>query len=131
VDNKPIIVKEKHKVPELAGIDEHSVRGDTDTNACSCSKKCLLFEKIPIDQGIMVMMDEPTTSSLESNTQAANGFTNDGEICTCLKIQPQSDSNLAAVHPNIYIPSSLLDYPEQITKYGGGGSGVTGKSHSL
>eukprot|EP00804_Cyclotella_cryptica_P005561 CCRYP_003073-RB/>CCRYP_003073-RB protein AED:0.04 eAED:0.04 QI:258/1/1/1/1/0.8/5/212/865 len=125
VDNKPIIVKVKHALPELAVIDEHGVRGDTETETCSCPKKCLLIEKIPIDQGIMVMMDEPTASSSESKTRLENGSTSDGQNCTCLKIQPQSDSNLADIHPNIYIPSSLLDYPEQIRKYGGGGSGVT------
>jgi hypothetical protein len=64
------------------------------------------------------MMHEP----LQSRPQDEGA-----KSCTCLKIEPQSDSNLKDIHPNIYIPSSLLDYPDHIVKYGGGGSGVTGK----
>ena len=75
----------------------------------------------------MVMMHESRSSDLSrpSNNRVDG---DDRPSCTCLKIQPQSDCNLADVHPNIYIPSGLLDYPERIVRYGGGGSGVTGES---
>lgn len=74
----------------------------------------------------MIMMHEPNSNLSRSTSNGECG--DDGPSCTCLKIQPQSDCNLAEVHPNIYIPSGLLDYPERIVKYGGGGSGVTGES---
>lgn len=74
-----------------------------------------------------MLMEEPDLDKSPSG----NGVRDDKSGCTCLKIQPQIDGNLADVHPNIYIPASLLDYPEHIVKYGGGGSGVTGESRVL
>ena len=47
--------------------------------------------------------------------------TTSSSTCTCLKLHPQIDANLSQFHPNIYIPSVLLDYPDQLVKYGGGG----------
>ncbi len=38
-----------------------------------------------------------------------------------LEIHPQKDANLNQFHPNIYIPEVLLEYPDQLIKYGGGG----------
>ena len=44
---------------------------------------------------------------------------------TCrLEIHPQKDANLIQFHPNIYIPEVLLEYPDHLIKYGGGGKSV-------
>jgi hypothetical protein len=125
VDTKPIINRLKFDTQVLAAIEEASPQKDTNLDtACTCSSKCQLFKNIPPDEGIMVLMNQP---DLEKS-QSENGGDNDKSMCTCLKIQSQMDCNLADVHPNIYIPSSLLNYPDHIVKYGGGGSGVTGKT---
>lgn len=120
VDNKPIINRVKL---DMHVIDEETTHGDNNPDTCTFSSRCQLVEKIPPNEGIMVLMDEP----ILDNPHSTDGNKGAKKSCTCLKIQPQMDSNLAGVHPNIYIPSVLLDYPEHIVKYGGGGSGVTGK----
>ena len=51
--------------------------------------------------------------------------------CTCLQLHPQEDANLPQFHPNIYIPAALLDYPEELTKYGGGGKNMVLRSCNL
>ena len=51
----------------------------------------------------------PTTS----NTTAATAWR--------LEIHPQKDANLIQFHPNIYIPEVLLEYPDHLIKFGGGG----------
>ena len=38
-----------------------------------------------------------------------------------LEIHPQKDANLIQFHPNIYIPEVMLEYPDHLIKYGGGG----------
>jgi hypothetical protein len=122
VDTKPIIINRfKFNTQALAAIEEDT---NLDIDTCNCSSKCQLFEKIPPNEGIMVLMHQPDLDK----PQYENGVDSCKSTCTCLKIQPQIDSNLSDVHPNIYIPSSLLDYPDYIVKYGGGGSGVTGKT---
>lgn len=50
-------------------------------------------------------------------------------ICTCLKLHPQMDANLSQFHPNIYIPAALLDYPEYLIKYSGGGEILYSHAH--
>ena len=80
---------------------------------CNCSNQCLQFENLTSDHGLMIALNIPdntTTSNTTSTTQ-----------CTCLKLHPEVDANLAQFHPNIYIPSSLLNYPDKLVKYGGGG----------
>ncbi|EED88668.1 predicted protein [Thalassiosira pseudonana CCMP1335] len=119
---------------------------------CGCPHQCKLFEKISSDHGIMVMLVDP--SSLNNGTSSSSSSPSDlnekedtvssasksptermlstvkagtttKTSCSCLKLYPQPDSNLPQLHPNIYIPSSLLEFPEELVKYGGGGSGVT------
>eukprot|EP00970_Alexandrium_tamarense_P003779 scaffold610_cov175-Alexandrium_tamarense.AAC.1 len=121
---------------------------------CGCPHQCKLFEKISSDHGIMVMLVDP--SSLNNGTSSSSSSPSDlnekedtlssasksptermlsnikagtttKTSCSCLKLYPQPDSNLPQFHPNIYIPSSLLEFPEELVKYGGGGSGVTGE----
>ena len=141
---------------------------------CSCPNQCQLFEKIPLDHGIMIMLHDPSSfHQADSDNKNNNNNKNDALLfddnesspkkqqaskllpsmeeyeqqreqqqqqqkksqqqimqkqsccCTCLKIQSQPDANLPQFHPNIYIPSPLLEDPSKLIKYGGGGSGVT------
>jgi hypothetical protein len=124
IDSTPIINKIKLDLHVLDEEVSEDRTNNLDTSSCTCSNKCTLIEKIPPNEGIMITMHDLNANNRPQSTNG-NGKINDG--CTCLKIQPQVDGNLASVHPNIYIPSSLLDYPDQIVKYGGGGSGVTGE----
>ena len=58
--------------------------------------------------------------NIPDNTNTTTNATSTTK-CTCLKLHPEVDANLAQFHPNIYIPRSLLDYPDRLVKYGGGG----------
>mmetsp|Transcript_22556 Transcript_22556/g.45085 ORF Transcript_22556/g.45085 Transcript_22556/m.45085 type:complete len:955 (-) Transcript_22556:259-3123(-) len=53
------------------------------------------------------------------------GPTSDNSGCTCLKLKVQKDATLPRFHPNICVPSPILEDPAKLIKYGGGGSGVT------
>jgi len=79
--------------------------------SCKCSNQ-LQFENLTSDHGLMIALNIP------DNAAANNTSTTE---CTCLKLHPEVDANLAQFHPNIYIPRSLLDYPDRLVKYGGGG----------
>ncbi|KAL7541654.1 hypothetical protein ACHAXR_011107 [Thalassiosira sp. AJA248-18] len=59
--------------------------------------------------------DAAATATIESSTNSSSSW------CTCLKLHPQTDANLSSIHPNIYIPAPLLEYPQYLKKYGGGG----------
>ena len=127
VDNKPIIERRfKLNLRLLHAVNDQTIREDVNESTCTCSNKCRLVEKIPHNEGIMIMMNGPDISHMLQSENTMKGVSN----CTCLKILPQLDSNLPNVHPNIYIPSSLLQYPDRIVKYRGGGSGVTGELYS-
>ena len=84
---------------------------ESSTTSCNCSNKCLQFENLTSDQGLLIALNIPYNNTNTTSTKE----------CTCLKLHPEVDANLAQFHPNIYIPSSLLDYPDRLVKYGGGG----------
>ena len=101
--------------------------------SCGCPHKCQRFELLPLDQGIMITLHLPSSSSSSSSTSNTGDSNNDVQKaidespkhpCTCLKLHPQQDANLSQFHPNIYIPASLLDYPEHLVKHGGGGEKI-------
>eukprot|EP00584_Thalassiosira_punctigera_P027168 CAMPEP_0172580340 /NCGR_PEP_ID=MMETSP1067-20121228/139706_1 /TAXON_ID=265564 ORGANISM="Thalassiosira punctigera, Strain Tpunct2005C2" /NCGR_SAMPLE_ID=MMETSP1067 /ASSEMBLY_ACC=CAM_ASM_000444 /LENGTH=890 /DNA_ID=CAMNT_0013373079 /DNA_START=75 /DNA_END=2747 /DNA_ORIENTATION=+ len=110
---------------------------------CNCPNRCEEFELLPIDRGLMITLgdvikDIPSpSSSIEDNggrdvLHHPTSHAKEGEKkssasndCACLELHPQEDANLPQFHPNLYIPSPLLDRPERLVKYGGGGSGVT------
>jgi len=115
-------------------------------STCGCPNQCKKIEHLPIDQGIMIMLhvppsdddgsrhaadtksDDPNSSSVDSSAESAPNRPSLGASWNngnSLKLHPQSDANLPQFHPNIYIPSPLLEYPDHLVKYGGGGSGVT------
>ncbi|KAL9184930.1 hypothetical protein ACHAXT_002707 [Thalassiosira profunda] len=122
-------------------------------STCGCPGQCRLFEELPGDRGVMITLGVPSSPAaglegVDDSLLASHSFPTiptasivdstrgsvqlDGEKesssaggCTCLQLHPQEDANLPQFHPNIYIPAALLDYPEELTKYGGGGSGVT------
>jgi len=115
--------------------------------SCGHSNQCHKIDLLPINHGLMITLDNgipfPTSSATNTNamrnhdmgnavTPNTNATTSNSHG-TCLKLHPQEDANLPQFHPNIYIPNSLLDYPDQLVKYGGGGSGVTvfGGHHPL
>ena len=81
------------------------------STSCNCSNQCLQFEDLTSDHGLMIALNIPDNTNTTSTTK-----------CTCLKLHPEIDANLAQFHPNIYIPRSLLDYPDRLVKYGGGGT---------
>ena len=119
-------------------INEEDEGGDGDNvHFCECPNKCQQFEDLPSDKGLMITLHIPEESSesssvpiivgeesapdyLDANRNSKNGGSS-STSCTCLKLHPQLDANLPQFHPNIYIPSSLLDYPDHLIKYGGGG----------
>lgn len=103
---------------------------------------CQGFKNLPHDHGLMItllhdgippLLHNTTTNESggaasltdDSNNNGGGGIANknnsSSSTCTCLKLHPQIDANLSQFHPNIYIPSVLLDYPDQLVKYGGGG----------
>ena len=100
---------------------------------------CQGFKNLPHDHGLMITLlhdgipplhttnESGGAASLtdDSNNNGGGGIANknnsSSSTCTCLKLHPQIDANLSQFHPNIYIPSVLLDYPDQLVKYGGGG----------
>lgn len=112
---------------------------------------CQGFKNLPHDHGLMItllhdgippLLHNTTTNESggaasltddsNSSSGAGGGIANKNNSttssklsssspCTCLKLHPQIDANLSQFHPNIYIPSVLLDYPDQLVKYGGGG----------
>ena len=103
----------------------------TSTN-CGCPDQCRAFEHLPIDKGLMIMLHVPSEGDVEDTDQADRGAScEDNRVngaatakmdeCTCLKLCPQEDANLSQFHPNIYIPSVLMNYPEELVRYGGGG----------
>jgi GMP synthase-like glutamine amidotransferase len=57
----------------------------------------------------------PTSTTTTAST------TTTGTTCPRLEIHSQKDANLVQFHPNIYIPEMLLEYPDHLIKYGGGG----------
>jgi hypothetical protein len=59
----------------------------------------------------------PTTTTTTTTTTSTTTST----TCPRLEIYPQKDANLIQFHPNIYIPEVLLEYPDHLIKYGGGG----------
>ena len=105
--------------------------------SCSCPNPCVGFENLPSDHGLMITLNIPHNNDIDVNdnvsSTADGNYKNDDNIttnsnatgnvkeCTCLKLHPQLDANLSQFHPNIYIPESLLDYPDRLVKYGGGG----------
>lgn len=127
---------------DQGNISHHHHHGSA---SCSCSNNCQRFELLPTDQGIMITLHLPSSppsldaiyenddrnnysssatakESPDKKQSHANSHTSKKKnICTCLKLHPQMDANLSQFHPNIYIPAALLDYPEHLTKYGGGG----------
>ena len=83
---------------------------------------CKILERLPRGQGLMIMLnDENTTFKSSSSSSSSNQCSK----CSCLKLSPQQDTNLATIHPNIYIPTALTFYPSHLKRYSGGGSGVT------
>ena len=107
---------------------------------------CQGFVNLPSDHGLMITLlhdgippllhttnESGGAASLADNCNSNGGTGASGgagianknhsssSTCTCLKLHPQIDANLSQFHPNIYIPSVLLDYPDQLVKYGGGG----------
>ncbi len=58
----------------------------------------------------------PPTTTTTTTTSTTTSAT-----CPRLEIYPQKDANLIQFHPNIYIPEVLLEYPDHLIKYGGGG----------
>jgi hypothetical protein len=84
------------------------------TTSCNCSNQCLQFENLTSNHGLMIALNIPDNTTTSNTTSTTK--------CTCLKLHPEVDANLAQFHPNIYIPSSLLDYPDRLVKYGGGGT---------
>lgn len=101
---------------------------------CGCPNECAEFESLPSDRGIMIALHHPLPGGGEGDGGAgverapptcrgAQGSSTDSDSdgCTCLKLHPQADANYPDFHPNIYIPESLLDYPDRLVKYGGGG----------
>ena len=103
---------------------------------------CQGFKNLPHDHGLMItllhdgippLLHNTTTNESggaasltdDSNNNGGGGIANknnsSSSTCTCLKLHPQIDANLSQFHPNIYIPRVLLDYPDQLVKYGGGG----------
>ena len=106
--------------------------------SCSCPNPCVGFENLPSDHGLMITLNIPnnnndadivaddescntTTPPSDNNITTNNTANEKAKECTCLKLHPQIDANLSQFHPNIYIPESLLDYPDRLVKYGGGG----------
>mmetsp|Transcript_5582 Transcript_5582/g.8617 ORF Transcript_5582/g.8617 Transcript_5582/m.8617 type:complete len:128 (+) Transcript_5582:3601-3984(+) len=66
-----------------------------------------------------------SSSSSSSSNNDQNSSSSSTKKCSCLKLQPQQDTNLPTIHPNIYIPTALLTHPSHLKRYSGGGSGVT------
>lgn len=100
------------------------------SSCCGCHNQCRAFESLPIEQGLMIMLHVPPDgagtcgvpeNSASGPSQSSSGSKSllSGE-CS-LKLYPQTDANLPEFHPNIYIPSPLLDHPDHLIKYGGGG----------
>ncbi|KAL7472015.1 hypothetical protein ACHAXS_012339 [Conticribra weissflogii] len=103
---------------------------------CSCSNECDLLEKVPLDHGIMIVLHDPSTFRLDNPKSQQEQQIHENYCenhhrksachpCSCLKIKLQKDANIPQFHPNICVPSSLLEDPSKLVKYGGGGSGVT------
>ena len=103
------------------------------------------LQHLPLNQGLAIYLHDPQTApsdesegyfprisssaldSLAASSDASSRSSTGRELpeSTSLKLQPQEDANLSRLHPNIYVPKVLLDSPEHLVKYGGGGSGVT------
>ena len=96
---------------EYLSSDMTPSKSESSPKSCNCLNQCLQFENLTSDHGLMIVLNIPDNTNTTTTTTK----------CTCLKLHPEVDANLAQFHPNIYIPSSLLDYPDRLVKYGGGG----------
>ena len=122
-----------------------STKSTNDTPSSPHQCNCQGFVNLPSDHGLMITLlhdiPQPLHTTNESGGAAsladvsnsnsgagsidiANKNNSSSSPCTCLKLHPQIDANLSQFHPNIYIPSVLLDYPDQLVKYGGGGKTI-------
>ena len=105
--------------------------------ACDCPNGCQPFQFLPMQQGIMITLRRHQQQYQHCATAAAfpkrasaviqshhpttsNNTITPSSSCR-LEIHPQKDANLLQFHPNIYIPEVLLEYPDHLIKYGGGG----------
>lgn len=97
-------------------IPHHSNNGDDDDNDSSAVKSAV---SVSVSVESTAKADEKSPTSAATDNKK-NGISNNC-YCSCLNLHPEMDANLPQFHPNIYIPSVLLDYPEHLIKYGGGG----------
>ena len=131
---------EKKKKEAAAKQATNSVTMSTKT--CDCPKRCKAFQLLPLNEGIMITLrhhhqyqknqqqgqrqqqqhDIPSNyveDAADAQKSSSLSFALSGT--TQLEIIPQTDANLSMFHPNIYIPAVMLDYPDELIKYGGGG----------
>ena len=88
--------------------------------------------RLPIHRGLMITLGTAATSGRaagdddDDDDENENENDDDGrkyhrDVSARLNLHPQEDANLSEFHPNIYVPRAMLERPDLLVRYGGGG----------
>ncbi|KAL3765305.1 hypothetical protein ACHAW5_006090 [Stephanodiscus triporus] len=135
-------------VGDLAPPDDPTSTTSTSRSSARCcpnnADECEEFMRLPIHLGLMITLgkaDATTSRGGGGGGRRASSGGGDGNDenddddarCVRLDLRPQEDAGLPGLHPNICVPRAILERPDLLVRYGGGGSGVTvfGGHHPL
>ena len=90
------------------------------TSLC-CPNECEELVRLPIHRGLMITIgtDDDDDDNKNNNNDDDGNCRRDARVR--LDLHPQEDASLSKFHPNIYVPRAMLERPELLVKYGGGG----------
>ena len=125
-------------VGDLAPPDDPTTTSTSRSSARCCpnnADECEEFMRLPIHLGLMITLgnaDATTTSRGGGGGRRASSGGGDGNDendyddarCVRLDLRPQEDAGLPGLHPNICVPRAMLERPDLLVRYGGGGEEI-------